>query len=421
VNGHQGHGAGLLGKGPQDQQEGQDQPQALHAVAVARQRVTTAGEGGGGPSRRLLPPPEAAGAPDRAPASVAAESDNTDQASTWQFTPGEKIAPGLFAWAALGVGRRHETWLAWNLPRWSPVVAKMPRKDSLTGSARRGLAREAAIAEALSHPSIVRLLDARVGQDEAVPYIMYEYLEGPALEAVIGDEGPLTPPDVVRLGMQVAGALHYLHGRHVVHLDIKPGNIAIRDGRAILMDFDIALPTGAVRSRIQPSGTPCYMAPEQVRCLPAAPSMDLWALGAVLYEAATGQLAFDVGGEGSDRTYPQLTQPPRPLRAHNPSISTALENLVTALLQRDPPRRPPTAMAALQVLAASLPAGEEGLWPAWADRLLPQRNQGRDPTVRGPADPQAGSQCPELATAPKPLGEIGCDFQAVDPPDVIGR
>jgi eukaryotic-like serine/threonine-protein kinase len=368
MNGHQGHGAGLLRKGPQDQQKGQDQQEGLDAVAL--ERVATADRGGGGPSRRL-PLPEVTDAPRRAPAAAAAESDDAGQASSWQFAPGEKIVPGLFAWAVLGAGRRHETWLAWNLPRWSAVVVKMPRKDSLTGSVRRGLAREADIAATLSHPSVVRLLDARVGEDESLPYIMYEYVEGPALEAVT-EEGPLTPPDVVRLGMQVAAALHYLHGRHVVHLDIKPGNIAIRDGRAVLMDFDIALPIGAVRSRTQPRGTPSYMAPEQVRCHPAAPSMDLWALGVVLYEAATGEVAFDVDGEGSERTYPQLTQPPRPLRAGNPSIPKALQGVIVALLQRDPSQRPPTAMAALQILAASLPAGEEGLWPAWANYLIPQ-------------------------------------------------
>jgi eukaryotic-like serine/threonine-protein kinase len=219
-------------------------------------------------------------------------------------------------------------------------------------------------------------------------------VEGPTLETVVEDEGPLAPSDVIRLGMQVAAALHYLHGRGVVHLDVKPGNMAIRDGRAILMGFDIALPTGGVRSRTKPRGTPCYMAPEQVCCLPASPSMDLWALGALLYEAATGEVAFDVDGEGSDRTYPQLTQPPGPLRARNPSIPEALENVILALLQRDPARRPPAAMAALAILAASLPAGEEGLWPAWADRLVQRAEPAsRSSAFTPPAEPRYSSTC----------------------------
>lgn len=377
MNGHQGHGAGLLRKGPQDQQEGQDQPEALDRVAVARERVATADREGGGHGRRLLPPSEATTAFRQAPPGKAAASDDTDHGSSWQFAPGDQIVPGLFAWAALGAGRRYETWLAWSISRWSAIVVKLPRKDSLTDSARQGLAREAGVTRILSHPSIARLLDAQVGQEESLPHIIYEYVEGPTLEAVI-DEGPLTPSDVIRLGMQVAAALHYLHGRGVVHLDVKPGNIAIQDGRAILMDFDITLPIGAVRSRTKPRGTPCYMAPEQVRCLPAAPSMDLWALGAVLYEAATAEVAFDVDEEGPDRTYPQLTQPPIPPRARDPSIHGALEDLIMALLQRDPIRRPPSAMAVLSILEASLPAGEEGLWPAWADRLLPPAGHAPD-------------------------------------------
>jgi serine/threonine protein kinase len=371
MNGHQGHGAGLRGKGPQDQQKGQDQPEAVDAVALAAERVAATGQGGGGRGRRLPPPPQVIDAPRRAPADTA-EPDDDGEASSWQFAPGERIVPGLFAWAVLGTGRRYETWLAWSVSGWSAVVVKIPRKDSLTGSSRRGLAREADIAGNLSHPSIVRMLDAQVGEQQSLPHIIYEYVEGPTLETVIEQEGPLAPADVIRLGMQVAAALHYLHGRGVVHLDVKPGNIAIRDGRAILMDFDIALPTGAVRSRAKPRGTPCYMAPEQVRCLPAAPSMDLWALGAVLYEAATAEVAFDVGENGSDRTYPQLTQPPGPIGTRHPHIPKTLQDVIMALLKRDPAQRPPTAMTALPILAASLPADEEGLWPAWANHLIPR-------------------------------------------------
>jgi eukaryotic-like serine/threonine-protein kinase len=388
MDGHQGHGAGVLRKGPQDQQERQDQQEGLDAVAL--ERVAMANRGGGGPGRCLLQPPEVIDATRRAPAGEAAEPGDAGEASSWQFAAGDRIVPDLFAWEVLATGRRYETWLAWSVSRWSAVVVKMPRKDSLTGSARRGLAREADIAGTLSHPSIVRLLEARVGEEEALPYIVYEYVEGPTLDAVI-EEGPLAPPDVIRLGMQVASALHYLHGRGVVHLDVKPGNIAIRDGRAILMDFDIALPTGGVRSRTKPRGTPCYMAPEQVCCLPASPSMDLWALGALLYEAATAEVAFDVDGEGPDRTYPQLTQPPGPLRARNPSIPEALKNVIMVLLQRDPARRPPAAMAALAILAASLPVGEEGLWPAWADRLVPRAEPAsRSSPFTPPAGPPAG-------------------------------
>src|SRR5439155_25515713 len=103
---------------------------------------------------------------------------------------------------------------------------------------------------------------------------------------------------------QIASVVHYVHGRGWVHLDVKPGNVSIRDGRAILMDFDISLPIGQVRSERRPRGTAAYMAPEQIRCGPAACSMDVFALGATLFEALTGRRAFEPTGEWPNRTYP---------------------------------------------------------------------------------------------------------------------
>ena len=230
--------------------------------------------------------------------------DEGEPTSTWGFAPGDPIVPDLFAWDLLGSGRRHETWLAWSVSRWNHVVVKLPRQDSIVRSTREALEREAAIAGALSHPSIVRMLEAKVDLTDQLPYVVYEYVEGPTLDQALGMYGALAPPDAIRLGMQVASALHYLHGKGFVHLDLKPGNLGLRDGRAVLLDFDIALPIGVCRSEARPRGTPAYMAPEQVRCLPADPSMDLWALGAVLYETVTDAQAFDIGGDREHRGLP---------------------------------------------------------------------------------------------------------------------
>lgn len=300
-----------------------------------------------------------------------AQTGEDEESSSWGFMPGDRIAPDLFAWEVLGIGRRHETWLAWCASRWSAVVVKLPRQDRLSDGTLRALVRESDSAGSLFHPSIVRLLESRLEEGEPLPFIMYEYVEGPTLDVVIDDDGPLAPSDVIRLGMQIASALHYLHARGIVHLDVKPGNIAIREGRAVLLDFDIALPLGDVSPRTKPRGTPCYMAPEQVACLPAAPSMDLWALGGVLYEAATGEVPFEVEGEGSDRVYPQMNQDPVRPTARNPEIPGRLEDVIETLLGRDPGARPASAMEALRLLASSLPEEEESLWPTWADGFGP--------------------------------------------------
>src|SRR5204862_7503061 len=115
----------------------------------------------------------------------------------------------------------------------------------------------------------------------------------------------------------------------------------------------------------KPRGSAPFMAPEQIGCESAAPSMDLFALGAVLYEAATNTPAFEPVGEGLDRFYPQLEGDPAP-----PNLPACLEAAILRLLERDPDKRPPTAAAALALLAGALPDGEEGVWPGWADALL---------------------------------------------------
>ena len=284
--------------------------------------------------------------------------------STPRFAPGEQLAPGLHAIELLGAGKRFETWLAWSARHWCAVAVKLPNASRPGPRALQALAREAATVSSLVHPSVQRLLESHARA--RTPHLAYEYVEGPTLDDLIEDEGPLLPDDVLRLGMQLAAILRYLHGRGIVHLDLKPGNLVLRDGRAILLDFDIARRIGERGSGRKPRGSPPFMAPEQVRCEPAAPSMDLFALGAVLYEAATCTHAFDVEGEADDRRYPQLEAPPPRVDGVPPAVGDAIERL----LALDPRDRPPSADAALALLADALAPGEEGLWPDWADRFL---------------------------------------------------
>jgi serine/threonine protein kinase len=287
----------------------------------------------------------------------------TERTDTWSLSAGDEIVPGIYAWALLGDGKRFETWLAWSARHWTAVTVKLPHPGALTSRTRAALAHEAETIARLAHPSVQRLLEAHV--DAALPHLVYEYVEGPTLAQLLEEEGQLAPDDVVRLGMQIASVLHYLHAEGVVHLDLKPTNVVLMDGRPVLLDFDIARPVGARGSGAKPRGSAAFMAPEQIRCEAAAPSMDLFALGAVLYEAATNTPAFEPVGEGLDRFYPQLEHDPAP-----PHLPPRLEAAVLRLLDRDPDRRPPTAAAALALLAEALPDGEEGVWPAWAAALL---------------------------------------------------
>jgi Protein kinase domain len=159
-----------------------------------------------------------------------------------------------------------------------------------------GLAQEAAVAGSTAHPGIRRLLEARL--DRPLPHLVFEYVEGPTLDDALAEDGPFHPVDVLLTGMQLAAALGHLHGRGLAHLDVKPGNVVLRDGRPVLIDLGLARPVGEAPPGGHRRGSPPWMAPEQVRRRPASPGMDLFALGAVLYELATGTQAFEPADHG---------------------------------------------------------------------------------------------------------------------------
>jgi serine/threonine protein kinase len=291
---------------------------------------------------------------------------------SWSWAPGQELAPGLLAWALLGDGRRCETWLAWDLGRWCPVAVKLPRPGSGTARAVAALAQEAQVAGATAHPGLRRLLEARL--DRPLPHLVFEYVEGPTLDDALADEGPFHPVDVLLTGMQLAAALGHLHGRGLAHLDLKPGNVVLRDGRPVLIDLGLARPVGEPPAGGHRRGSPPWMAPEQVRRRPASPGMDLFALGAVLYELATGTQAFEPLDQGPPaRRWPQLTGPPPAASSRSPEVPAALDQAVACLLAPDPADRPASAAQALALLSAAMPADaaeEDRLWPSWATGRL---------------------------------------------------
>jgi eukaryotic-like serine/threonine-protein kinase len=238
-----------------------------------------------------------------------------DPEPSWDWPHGHELAPGLLAWALLGDGRRCETWLAWDLGRWCPVVVKLPRPGQ-GARAVAGLAQEAAVAGSTAHPGIRRLLEVRL--DRPLPHLVFEYVEGPTLDDALAEDGPLHPVGVLLTGMQLAAALGHLHRRGLAHLDVKPGNVVLRDGRPVLIDLGLARPVGEAPPGGHRRGPPPWMAPEQVRRRPASPGMDLFALGAVLDELATGTQAFDPADDGPPgRRWPQLAGPPPPASSRN--------------------------------------------------------------------------------------------------------
>jgi serine/threonine-protein kinase len=244
--------------------------------------------------------------------------------------------------------------------------------------------REARLASSIGHPHIIDIAD--VGADaDGHTFIVMELLEGETLAQLIARSPALPERRVVQLVAQAARALAAVHGNGIVHRDIKPANLFVLDrgGDFVkVLDFGISklaqtdpnapqlTETGAVL------GTAAYMAPEQARGEPADHHTDIYALGVVLYEAATGVLPF--AGDNDLKILDRvISAAPRPLRELRPELSEAFEQVVLRAMARDPGARFASAAAlaeALEALAAGhAPTATSAMRPAAAAPRTPRR------------------------------------------------
>jgi serine/threonine protein kinase len=242
--------------------------------------------------------------------------------------------------------------------------------------------REARAAARLDHPCVTTVFD--VVEEDGRPWLVMEHVPARSLQEVVEEEGPLPPPVVARIGLDVLAALEAAHAEGIVHRDVKPANVLVSpDGRARLTDFGIATTTGDSSLTTQGAliGSPSYMAPERASGGQPGPSVDLWSLGATLYTAVEGRLAFD-RGDPVATLMAVATEPPAPLvRAGN------LGPVLLGLLTKDPQRRATPAQARRDLQAVT--AGAAVPWPAGHPS--------------GPPRHQAGPGSPVAAPAPAPL------------------
>jgi serine/threonine protein kinase len=237
-------------------------------------------------------------------------------------------APGYRVIEHLSRTRRLDTYEVYSEERACSCVAKTLRPDR-RGDAR---ARAALLAEgerliAFTHPHIVRGYE--VLTEPEVVAIM-ETLDGETVAHLIDrHEHGLPVADVAWLGIHLASALRYLHRHGLLHLDVKPANVVADGGRAKLIDLSLARPPGRYRAGL---GTWCNLSPEQARGTDLGPAADVWGLGTVLYEAATGEAAFD-----GDDEYPQLVAPAPSVSGRVPD---PLAEAIDACLAPEPADRP---------------------------------------------------------------------------------
>ena len=216
----------------------------------------------------------------------------------------------------------------------------------------------------LKHPNIIPVFD--VGDEHGYHYIAMEYLQGETLEERIKKHGPFSEQEIAGIIEPVAEALDYAHGNGIIHRDIKSPNIFMKDdGTAVLMDFDLAKASDMTLNLTMDGsvlGTPAYMSPEQARGESASSKSDIYSLGVVMYEMATGELPFK--GENTLSVLRQIAMDnPPPPRDVNPVVSAELQRIVLWCMEKSPENRPEDAGMifageAFAAEASKHPAGE---------------------------------------------------------------
>jgi serine/threonine protein kinase len=251
-----------------------------------------------------------------------------------------------------------------------PIAIKvLARHLSRSSAARKRFEREARAAAAVVHEHVVAIHN--VESDGETPFLVMQYVAGESLQARVDRSGPLSVPEILRVGVQAASGLAAAHEQGIIHRDVKPVNILLEQGveRVLLTDFGLArtvddaslTQTGVV------AGTPHYMSPEQANGDDTDPRTDLFSLGAVLYFVATGHPPFR-----ADRPMGVLHRichdRQRPVWQVNSEIPDELSDLIDQLLEKRPTRRPASASQLRESLMRMLQQAQNRT-PSWPTRL----------------------------------------------------
>ena len=277
------------------------------------------------------------------------------------LTQGTRLGPYEIV-APLGAGGMGEVYRARDTRLERTVAIKVLNSSlACTPDLKQRFEREARAISQLNHPRICTLHD--IGSDNGTDFLVMEYLEGETLAQRLS-RGALPLDQVLRMGIDIADALDRAHRAGIVHRDLKPGNIMLTKSGAKLLDFGLAKPISmgavagansapllsAAMTATSPSpqspltqqgtlvGTVQYMSPEQIEGKEADARSDVFALGAVLYEMATGKRAFEGKSQLSTATA-ILEKEPEPLTAVQPTAPAALDHCIRTCLVKDPELR----------------------------------------------------------------------------------
>jgi len=299
-------------------------------------------------------------------------------------TVGSSLGSGYEVVGLIDRGSKHEVYDVWSKDRRCRCVVKTvagePPYDP--GTARR-LLLEGRLLRRMTHPHLVRAYE--VIRDPR-PLVILETLTGESLSHAIDRLGRLPLGDVGILGLQLCSATAYLHGQGWLHLDLKPSNIVSASGTAKVLDLGLARHPGRARSAL---GTRGYLSPEQSRGGRLSPASDVWGIGVVMFEAATGTLPYENAPDPpatSDADISFETEDPiQPLVEAPPSIRTrrrtprAFAEIVDRCLAFDPAERP-----SVRQLADEL-AGITGIDPRVAGAPSSETRSGSPRALARPA------------------------------------
>ena len=283
-----------------------------------------------------------------------------------------------------------------------PVALKfLPDKLTQDSLALERFRREARAASALNHPGICTIYD--IGEQNGRAFIAMEFIDGQTLRSHIHGQ-PLPAEEMLKLGIQIAEALDAAHSGGIIHRDIKPANIFVtKRGQAKVLDFGLAklVPKGVGAANADfgeteestsvvgiISGTPSYMSPEQVRGDTLDPRTDIFSLGLLLYEMATGRQAFG-GATGGVIIEAVLTRSPVSARSINPDVPPRLEEIINKALHKDRDQRYQHA-ADIRTDLQRLERGPDSAWRV--EESVPTSSTNQSPSTARISTEPTGAQ-----------------------------
>src|SRR5438552_2857901 len=278
---------------------------------------------------------------------------SSDPIGGGRFTPGQIIAERYRVVALAGRGGMGEVYRAEDLTLEQVVALKfLPTALSQDAAALARFHAEVRTARQVSHPNVCRMFD--IGEADGTLFLTMEYVDGEDLASVVRRIGRITPDKATEIARQICAGLAAAHERGVIHRDLKPANVMLDGaGKIRLTDFGLAGIAASIKGADVRSGTPAYMAPEQLAGRAVSSKSDIYSLGLVLYEILTGKRAFEAP------TLPELMKQRESGAITNPStlvrdLDPLIERVILRCLELEPEKRPSTP---LQV-AAALPGGD---------------------------------------------------------------